>query len=130
MRSFSLYISIALLAGASTACAGKGYVNASTDEVGQRVVALSQQLEESESQIDRNTAGISEVNRTANAARRTADLAATSAAAANETARAASAAAETLTARRLLFEVVLRESASDFQFGLATIRRPPCANNP
>ena len=121
MRSFSLFVSIALLAGASTACAGKGYVNASTDEVAQRVVALSQQLDESESQIDRNTAGISGVGQTANAARRTADLAAASAAAANETARAASAAAEALTARRLLFEVVLRESASDFQFGLATI---------
>ena len=121
MRSFSLFVSIALLAGASTACAGKGYVNASTDEVRERVVALSQQLEESESQIDRNTAGISKVGQTANAARRTANLAVTSAEAANETARAASATAEALAAGRLLFEVVLTESASDFQFGLATI---------
>lgn len=121
MRSFSLFVSIALLAGAFTACAGKGYVNARTDEVRERVVALSQQLEESESQIDRNTAGISEVGQTANAARRTADLAAASAQAANETARAATATAEALTETRLLYEVVLTESASDFQFGLATI---------
>ncbi len=121
MRSFCLFVSIALLAGASTACAGKGYVNASSDEVREGLVALSQQLEERESQIDRNTAGISDVSQTANAARRTADLAAASAAAANETARAASAAAEELTGRRLLYEVVLTESASDFQFGLATI---------
>ena len=118
MRSFSLFVSIALLAGASTACAGK---NVATNDVRERVVALSQQLEESDSQIDRNTAGISEVSQTANAARRTADLAAASAAAANETARAASATAEALSVGRLQFEVVLTESASDFQFGLATI---------
>ena len=121
MRSFSLFVSIALLASASTACAGKGYVNASTDEVRERVVALSQQLEDSESQIDRNTAGIREVGQTANAARRTADLAVASAEAANETARAARATAEALAARRLVLDVVLTESASDFQFGLATI---------
>ena len=41
MRSFSLFVSIALLAGASTACAGKGYVNARSDEVREGVVALS-----------------------------------------------------------------------------------------
>ena len=121
MRSFSLFVSIALLAGASSACAGKGYVNASSDEVREGLVALSQQLEESEMRIDRNTAGISEVGQTANAARRTADLAAASAAAANETARAVSATTEVLIAGRLLYEVVLTESASDFRFGLATI---------
>ena len=116
MRSFSLIVSIALLAGAS-ACAGNNAPNG----VRERVVALSQQLEESDSQIDRNTAGISEVSQTANAARRTADLAAASAAAANETARAASATAESLSVGRILFDVVLTESASDFQFGLAII---------
>ena len=119
MRSFSLFVSIALLAGASTACGGKNVL--APDEVRERVVALSLQLEESDSQIDRNTAGIAEVGQTANAARRTADLAAASAAAANETARAASATAEALSVGRLLFEVVLTESASDFQFGLAII---------
>ena len=118
MRSFSLFVSIALLAGASTACGGK---NISANEVRERVVALSQQLEESDSQIDRNTAGIREVSQTANAARRTADLAAASAAAAGETARAARATAEALSVGRLQYEVVLTESASDFQFGLATI---------
>ena len=74
-----------------------------------------------DSQIDRNTAGIREVSQTANAARRTADLAAASAAAANKTARAVSATTEVLNAGRLQYEVVLTESASDFQFGLATI---------
>ncbi len=122
MRSFSLFVSIALLAGASTACGGKN-VSAS-DEVRERVVALSLQLEDSETQIDRNTAGIREVGQTANAARRTADLAAASAAAANETARAASATAEALSAGRLVYEIVLTESASDFLFGLATIPEP------
>ena len=71
MRSFSLFVSIALLAGASTACGGK---NISANEVRERVVALSQPLEESDSQIDRNTAGIREVSQTANAARRTKPL--------------------------------------------------------
>ena len=119
MRSFSLFVSIALLAGASTACGGKNI--GATDDVRERVVALSLQLEESDSQIDRNTAGIREVGQTANAARRTADLAVASAQAANETARAASATAEALSAGRLLFEVVLTESAGDFEFGLARI---------
>ena len=72
MRSFSLFVSIALLAGASTACGGKNI--SANDEVRERVVALSQPLEESDSQIDRNTAGIREVSQTANAARRTKPL--------------------------------------------------------
>ena len=121
MRSFSLFVSIALLASAFTACAGKGYVDESTDAVRERVIALSQQAEESEAQIDRNTAGIREVGQTANAARRTADLAAASAATANENALAASASVEALGESSLLYEVVLTESANDFQFGSATI---------
>ena len=106
MRSFSLFVSIALLAGASTACGGK---NISANEVRERVVALSQPLEgkrlADRPQHGGNQGGQSDGQRGSP----------------NKTARAASATAEALSVGRLQYEVVLTESASDFQFWLATI---------
>ena len=127
MRIFSLFVSIALLWGASAACATKTYVNTRIgeriDEVDGRVDTVSQALEENEHEIDRNAARISEVDQTANAASRSAAAASDAARAAGTAAAEAGARADALgeASRRLIYEVMLSDEQTNFPFGGATL---------
>ena len=117
---------VVLVAGASTACATKGFVRTQVTGVNEKVETLSQSLEQTEERTRRNEAAISATDQKAQAAQGAATQAQQAAGAADAKALAAGtradearAKADTLdaAARRLVYSVVLSEDQGQFAFG-------------
>ncbi|MGB7217646.1 MAG: OmpA family protein [Vicinamibacterales bacterium] len=134
MRNVLIALNIALLLGGSTACASKGYVKKSVDdlnaEVSTKVDSLGRSIEDTQERTRANEGRIIEVDQKAGAATQSAQQAGTAAAAANSTAVAARTAATEVNAkvdtidksnRRLVYEAVLNSENGNFRFGDATL---------
>lgn len=118
-----------MLAGAS-ACATKGFVRNSVNDVNSKVETLSQSIESTQEATRQNQARITEVDKKtdqvglwAKDAQTSATNAQTSAGNAMNAANAVGARADAIEAssRRLLFEVVLSEDQGNFKFGSAEL---------
>jgi peptidoglycan-associated lipoprotein len=116
MRTIVLVAAIVALGAGSTACASKGYVRDRVGEVNEKVGTMSDSLEETQERTRQNAARIGEVDDKATSAGRTAEEA-------RMVAGDAAARADALDQanRRLVYEVVLSEDKSRFQFGRATL---------
>jgi peptidoglycan-associated lipoprotein len=121
---------VAVMAGAGSACATKGFVRNSVGEVNDRVETLGQSIEATQQQTKENAARITQVDQKADqvgAAARTAQTAATgaqgAATAAQGTADAAAAKASAVDAafKRLLFQVVISDEQGNFDLGKADL---------
>jgi peptidoglycan-associated lipoprotein len=116
MRQTVLVAAILALGVGSTACASKGYVRDRVGEVNDKVGTLSESLEETQERTRQNAERIGEVDEKAMAAGRSAEEA-------QMTASDAAARADALDRanRRLVYEVVLSDDSSRFQFGKAIL---------
>lgn len=127
-------LNIALLIGGSIACASKGFVKKSVDdlnaEVSTKVDSLGRSIEDTQERTRANEGRIIEVDQKASAATQSAQQASTAAAAANSTAVAARTAATDVntkvdtidkSSRRLVYEAVLNSENGNFKFGDATL---------
>jgi len=127
-----LFVAVPLVAFAvgSAACASKGFVRTSVNdlntEISTKVDSLGRSIEDTQERTRTNEGRIAEVDQKASAATQSAQQAGTAAAAANTTAVAArSAATEVNTKvdiidksnRRLVYEVVLNSENGNFKFG-------------
>lgn len=121
-----------MLAGAS-ACATKGFVRNSVNDVNAKVETLSQSIESTQEATRQNQARIAEVNQKTDQVDKKADQvglwakdAQTAATNAGAQATAVGARADAIEAssRRLLFEVVLSEDQGNFNFGKADLPDP------
>jgi outer membrane protein OmpA-like peptidoglycan-associated protein len=119
MRQVLVAMAIVAVGAGSTACATKKYVNTRVDDVNTKVATLSESIEETQERTRKNEARIGEVDQKADAA----NAKAGDAAAAADRAHAA---AETVDTRveamdkankRLVYEVVLTDDNSKFDFG-------------
>lgn len=115
--------SLALIVGVAPACATKGYVKTSVDEVSARVESLTRSVEETQERTRANDGRIGEVDRKTAAAQTTADQARDAAEKADATAARADAQAAALdrASRRLMYTVVLSADEGNFAFGDAEL---------
>jgi outer membrane protein OmpA-like peptidoglycan-associated protein len=116
-------LAIVALAGGSTACATKKYVNTRVSEVNDKVSTLSTELEETQERTRKNEQKIGEVDQRAAAADTKAVEAGRSATEARTAAAAAATRADEVdrATRKLIFEVVLTDDKSRFEFGKAKL---------
>ena len=117
---------VVLVAGASNACATKGYVNNQVTGVNDKVETLSTSVEQNEERTRRNEAAIGVTDQKAQAAQGAAGQAQQAAGAADAKAGRAGARADEAIAmaenldqasRKLVFSVVLSEDQGSFAFG-------------
>jgi outer membrane protein OmpA-like peptidoglycan-associated protein len=123
MKRVIVALAIVALAGGSTACATKKYVNTRVSEVNDKVSTLSTTVEETQERTRKNEQKIGEVDQRAAAAAVRAEDAGRSATEARSAAAAAATKAEEVdkASRKLIFEVVLADDKSRFEFGKAKL---------
>jgi outer membrane protein OmpA-like peptidoglycan-associated protein len=111
-----------MLAGAS-ACATKGFVRNSVNEVNTKVETLSQSVESTQEATRQNQARIAEVDKKTTEVGLWAKDAQSSATTAQNAANAVNARADAIEAstRRIVYEVVLSEDQGNFKFGSADL---------
>jgi outer membrane protein OmpA-like peptidoglycan-associated protein len=116
-------LAIVAVASGQAACASKKYVNTRVSEVNDKVSTLSTTVEETQERTRKNEQRIGEVDQKAAAAATRADEAGRSATEARSAATAAATRAEEVdkATRKLIFEVVLADDKSRFEFGKATL---------
>jgi len=141
MRKVALIITaVGLAAGASTACATKGFVKEQIAGISTKVDSLSQSLEETQERTRQNEGRINDVDQKAQTAQGAADRAGSAASAADQKAGAAGAAASAAgqaasaagskadeldkASKRLTYTVVLSEDQGGFKFGAAELPDP------
>jgi outer membrane protein OmpA-like peptidoglycan-associated protein len=125
LRELTIAASLAALAMGSTACATKGFVRTSVNELNEKVDTLGQSVEETQERTRRNEGRIEEVDRKVSAAEQSAQRAKLAASEAAATANAAGAKADAVdrASKRLILTVSLSEDQGNFQFGTAEL--PP-----
>jgi outer membrane protein OmpA-like peptidoglycan-associated protein len=119
MRQVLVAVAIVAVGAGSTACATKKYVNTRVDDVSGKVSTLSTSIEETQERTRKNEQRIGEVDQKADSAHARAGEAATAADRAASAAAAADAKAVALdqATKRLVYEVVLSDDNSKFDFG-------------
>jgi outer membrane protein OmpA-like peptidoglycan-associated protein len=123
MRQVLVAMAIVAVGAGSTACATKKYVNTRVDDVNTKVSTLSESIEETQERTRQNEQRIGEVDQKAAAANARAGDAATAAERANAAAVMVDTKVDTIdkASRRLVYEVVLSDDNSKFEFGRNTL---------
>ena len=114
---------IGVMAAAGSACATKGFVRNSVNDVNGKVETLGQSLEATQQQTKENSTRITQVDQKADQAGNAARTAQNSAAAAQGTADAATAKANAVdtASKRLIFQVVISDEKGNFALGKADL---------
>ena len=114
---------VAILAGAGSACATKGFVRESVGEVNDKVETLGQSIETTQQQTKENAARITQVDQKADqvgVAAKNAQGVATAARGAADSAAAKATAVEA-SVKRLIFQVVISDNQGNFALGKADL---------
>jgi outer membrane protein OmpA-like peptidoglycan-associated protein len=123
MRQVLVAMAIVAMGAGSTACASKKYVNTRVDDINTKMGTMSESIEQTQERTRQNEQRIGEVDQKADAA----GAKASEAAVAAENARTAASTVDARVTdldratRRLVYEVVLSDDNSKFDFGRAAL---------